>query len=788
MSNTKDTGFLRNLISYDASGNITLPANLTVTGSLLANGGGSYATQSYVTTQISNLVNAAPGALDTLNELAAALGNDANFSTTVTNSIATKLALSGGTLTGALNGTSASFSSTVLGSSYVQGGYLIGSGSVGLVLLTSADWGASSSVKASSTINGANFGPYLSFNNPADKGFTFTVNNSSVATISSTGGATFLNNVGIGTVSPSYRLHVVSSNYQVQVEPTTAASMALLKPAAAIDGVNAFTVGVELSSLNTANFRYTYKGYSSTSNYVGIGFWGNDDILNVVGTGRVGIGTTTPIDKLDVVGEVVFGALTEKVSIGTASLAWNRKVATGLIYDSGKHAYQFQHTGSTTNTSDYLALQVYSPTGGQVTSIGLVVNGVGNVGIGTNAPTGSLHIYASETAFRVQSSTGGNMQFGQWDTVNNRIEGSGGRPMLITSYSQPIKLGIDGSENIRIGTNGNLGVGTTTTSWKLSVANEMVVGAHGGSDYTYISGGSGYGSVIRNYYANGTINNEFRGNGNNYVNLGYGSFGIGTSNPVAKLHVSGGKIIHTSDDGGYGQFQINASTTSTEATILLSNGGSGVNNGNYTNVGVVGMGAYGNARDTLVIGTGYNTGTMFMKNGTTTFSGNVINSSNYKGLTFVQLTSCIGWSTSVTGNTQTTISTTGLGLPSGVKAISVVGWYHVRNYGAAAGQGDHATAWFGISNDQTPFPWAGTNGGYPYDSNTFTRADYGSFVMEHDGDASIASGSSGGPHYYGSWHNGIINVNANGTIYCNLASGYSGGTHYMALYIQGYWI
>ena len=59
-----------------------------------------YATQSYVTTQISNLVNGAPGALDTLNELAAALGNNASFSTSVTNSLAGKLSLSGGTMTG----------------------------------------------------------------------------------------------------------------------------------------------------------------------------------------------------------------------------------------------------------------------------------------------------------------------------------------------------------------------------------------------------------------------------------------------------------------------------------------------------------------------------------------------------------------------------------------------------------------------------------------------------------------------------------------------------------------
>jgi hypothetical protein len=63
----------------------------------------SYATQSYVGTQIANLVDSAPGTLDTLNELAAALGDDPNFATTVTNSIATKLPLAGGTMTGTLN-------------------------------------------------------------------------------------------------------------------------------------------------------------------------------------------------------------------------------------------------------------------------------------------------------------------------------------------------------------------------------------------------------------------------------------------------------------------------------------------------------------------------------------------------------------------------------------------------------------------------------------------------------------------------------------------------------------
>jgi len=67
------------------------------------------ASESYVNTQVSNLVDSAPGTLNTLNELAAALGDDASFSTTVTNSIAAKLPLAGGTLTGNLTVNSTGF-------------------------------------------------------------------------------------------------------------------------------------------------------------------------------------------------------------------------------------------------------------------------------------------------------------------------------------------------------------------------------------------------------------------------------------------------------------------------------------------------------------------------------------------------------------------------------------------------------------------------------------------------------------------------------------------------------
>ena len=58
------------------------------------------ATTAYTDTAISNLVDSAPNTLNTLKELSDALGSDANFSTTVTNSIATKMPTAGGAFTG----------------------------------------------------------------------------------------------------------------------------------------------------------------------------------------------------------------------------------------------------------------------------------------------------------------------------------------------------------------------------------------------------------------------------------------------------------------------------------------------------------------------------------------------------------------------------------------------------------------------------------------------------------------------------------------------------------------
>jgi hypothetical protein len=89
-------------ITIDSSGNVTFSGAVTATAATQSAGDNStkIATTAYADAAAAAVVDAAPSTLDTLNELAAALGDDPNFATTVTNSIAAKAPLANPTFTG----------------------------------------------------------------------------------------------------------------------------------------------------------------------------------------------------------------------------------------------------------------------------------------------------------------------------------------------------------------------------------------------------------------------------------------------------------------------------------------------------------------------------------------------------------------------------------------------------------------------------------------------------------------------------------------------------------------
>ena len=114
LSYNSTTGVMSFTMPAQNTSNITEGTNLYYTNaradariaaastSDLSEGTNLYYTDARADARVALIVDSAPGTLNTLNELAAALGDDANFSTTVTNSIATKLPLAGGALTGAV--------------------------------------------------------------------------------------------------------------------------------------------------------------------------------------------------------------------------------------------------------------------------------------------------------------------------------------------------------------------------------------------------------------------------------------------------------------------------------------------------------------------------------------------------------------------------------------------------------------------------------------------------------------------------------------------------------------
>ena len=63
--------------------------------------------------QLGNLINGAPAALDTLNELAAALANDSSYATTITNALSLKAPLASPTFTGTVNLSSATVTGVI---------------------------------------------------------------------------------------------------------------------------------------------------------------------------------------------------------------------------------------------------------------------------------------------------------------------------------------------------------------------------------------------------------------------------------------------------------------------------------------------------------------------------------------------------------------------------------------------------------------------------------------------------------------------------------------------------
>ena len=157
-------------LTVDVADNVALGGVPTAATAAAGTNTTQVATTAFVSTAVSNLVDGAPGALDTLNELAAALGDDANFASSTTTALAARLSSTATvTLTGDVTGTAnfsantASISATIAANSvalgtdttgnYVQQGATSGNGISGSVNSEGGTFTVTSNATSDNTAN-----------------------------------------------------------------------------------------------------------------------------------------------------------------------------------------------------------------------------------------------------------------------------------------------------------------------------------------------------------------------------------------------------------------------------------------------------------------------------------------------------------------------------------------------------------------------------------------------------------------------------------------------------------
>ena len=342
-------------------------------------------------------------------------------------------------------------------------------------------------------------------------------------------------NVGIGTTSPGSKLEVKTSGTNTTVEldnSDTDYTLIQYNAQGATKGFSGFNSGFML-----------FGGEAGVTTRLQAG---GNYAATILTNGNFGIGTTSPAEKLEVNGVIQIKRIgdhpairfvedtTTRGYIGTGDWAVNGGADADLGISSAG-------TGSLILGTNSGNGRVY------------IVNG-GNVGIGTDSPTGKLNVEAAGNHLHLRATTATAGKYWNFDiTANNQL-------FIINN----------GGTGMTIKDDGNVGIGTTNPVGALSVENTGTAGVpvldiintsvstfnHSGEVMTP-NMTTGQNNIIVIGRASSTKNSGYIGykysgtagsnanvltfghwGSNNLMNIdGLGNVGIGTTSPAAKLEV-----------------------------------------------------------------------------------------------------------------------------------------------------------------------------------------------------------------------------------------------------------
>jgi hypothetical protein len=348
--------------------------------------------------------------------------------------------------------------------------------------------------------------------------------------------------VGIGTSSPSANLHIkttASSSgseeiaLRVESNPSGGTPDRLVELLSKNDGTASSTYGVLRLGDQFTNAGVPSKAVISAS---GTSYFNG---------GNVGIGTTSPATTLDVNGGIATsdnitmtktnGAITIQDETDNTKKGQIQQIAGRLILRSRSGESNGNITFEGHNSQEYA----------RFTSSGYL-------GIGTTSPSRPLHVYNELDTLAIFESTDFQSRIEIKDpTGSSELENRGGilnlkADSLNVAENSRIEFSVDNSEKMRIDSNGNVGIGTTSPATTLDVNGTVTA-----DNYLYLRSPTGSAFEARSEDSYVTLSAQARNLnyvGNRHIFLGSdfsermriessGNVGIGTSSPTSSLHI-----------------------------------------------------------------------------------------------------------------------------------------------------------------------------------------------------------------------------------------------------------